>query len=177
MFVVNMEHDKCNLSWDSYSIIKGVVEDIKQNPEDFVERFEAEGKDINNENDIWHMAEAELIDWDWEYECMTDNLTDIMQTVSKRYVAGDIWKVSGESMGWRGREGFKYAKAENGLELLREILPETDCTFFIYIEKGKRGIKIYNYHHDTRFNSRGYELYYIHPLTRKERVEYFNGDY
>jgi hypothetical protein len=172
-----MEHDKCNLSWDSYSIIKGVVEDIKKNPNEYLDIFQMERKDIENENDIWFMAEGELIDWDFEYECMVENLTEIMQDVSKRYVAGDIWKVSGESMGWKGLEGYKIARAENGQELLREILPKTDCTFFIYIEKGKRGLKIYNYHHDTRFNSRGYELYYIHPLTKKEREEYFNEGY
>jgi len=55
--------------------------------------------------------------------------------------------------------------------LLKEILPNTDCTFWIYDyeENGMKGLKINNCHHDSPI--RGKEWYYILPYEEPEEDE------
>ena len=77
-------------------------------------------------------------------------------------------------MGWRHRLGYKYIDCENkNLRLgscdagrfLREILPDTDCTFQIY-EDG-RYLRIKNYHHDAPTG----ETYLCTPCSEEEWEE------
>ena len=78
-----------------------------------------------------------------------------------------MWKVEVSNFGWRNQDGQKILRAENGLELLRGILPDTECTFRIYHD-GRTGLKIQNFHHDS---PTGNEWYYIYPMTLKEVEE------
>jgi len=97
----------------------------------------------------------------WEFFC--DDLTYTMKEITKRNAYPDRWKASVEGFGWRNLDGAKTFEAETAAELLREILPKTDCTFKIFRERNR--LKIQNWHHDSPM---GNEWYYIQPMTKKE---------
>lgn len=90
-------------------------------------------------------------DLTFEWESLTDYLTELLD-------GKEFWKIKGEKMGWRNLSGEKYLQASTGIELLRGILPNTDCTF--YIHKNGKGFTIRNYHHDAPTG----EIYDIVPV-------------
>ena len=128
------------LSWDTSEILQNEVEYLMT--EENIEE-EAEALAMGN-NDIYEHQ------WDW----LTEALSEIMQEVTYRNYYKRYFYVEGNNLGWRGRSGFKVIEADNGLELLREVLPNTDCTFFVQRPEDKRQneIIINNFHHDTRFS-------------------------
>jgi len=87
-----------------------------------------------------------------------------MKGLVRRNYYKNKWVVSVKGFGWRNLDGLKAFTAENGQELLKEVLPKTDCTFIIF-KDGKNGIKIQNFHHDSPI---GNEWYYIRSMTRRE---------
>jgi hypothetical protein len=84
---------------------------------------------------------------EFEWDCLCDELTEVMQKINK----GGKWFCTVENFGWQSRSGYKTFVAEKGLNLLSQILPSTDCHFRIFME-GKgfgRYFKIQNFHHDS----------------------------
>lgn len=90
---------------------------------------------------------------EFEWEDLSDILTEHM----KQLGSAD-WAARVEGFGWRSLDGTKDFRAETGKELLCAVLPNTECTFTIYL--GKKDIRINNSHHDK---PTGGEWYYISP--------------
>jgi hypothetical protein len=57
------------------------------------------------------------------------------------------WLVQGRQMGWMKRSGYKQFSAKTGPELLKAVLPKTDCTFKIYIHDRHLTMRVS--HHDA----------------------------
>ena len=98
-------------------------------------------------------------EFEWEDTC--DCITEAMKEINKKN--SGYWTASMLNFGWRGVSGSKNFKAKNGEELLRAILPNTDCSFKIYTTK--KQIKIDNAHHDKPC---GGEWYVITPAKEEE---------
>jgi hypothetical protein len=110
--------------------------------------------------------DSELSSENFDY--LTDNLTKLMEKVAKGYTQSTVWIGDVSNFGWRGLDGSKTFKATDGKELLREVLPDTNCYFNIY--RGRHTIRIQNFHHDSPM---GKEWYYIRPTTTKEAERYW----
>ena len=107
-----------------------------------------------------------MIDWESEWDFMTEGLSEIMEKLTSRFAYKDRWVAEVSNFGWRGLDGHKYFKAENGSEFLRQVLPDTQCTFRIFKSRGE--LRLQNFHHDSPM---GKEWYSIRPLTKKEVEE------
>jgi hypothetical protein len=105
------------------------------------------------DDELFQMAceDPDLLEWNWRDLC--DCLTNIM---AKNSHGG--WKAEVHNFGWRSLNGHKLFQASNGKELLREVLPHTDCTFKVY--RYGRGLALNNAHHDSPTWN---EWYYITP--------------
>lgn len=101
---------------------------------------------------VW--SDSDLITFTWE-----DFLTNLDEELKKISPDG-YWQVEVHGFGWRQLNGQKMFEADNARKFLQEILPKTDCTFYIY--KTATGLSINNFHHDSPV---GKEWYYIKPLT------------
>lgn len=137
--------DKKILEWDECNIVDNEVEYMDED-------------EIRNE--LYKDTGLFTMRWD----NMTENLSYIMKGLAKRNYYKNRWVASVNNFGWRNQNGTKTFRAENGQELLREILPKTNCTFRIF-KDGRNGIKIQNFHHDSPM---GNEWYYIKPMTKRE---------
>lgn len=94
---------------------------------------------------------------------MLKQLSDFME----RKNPSRKWLCKVKNFGWRKIDGHKEFECDSGQEFLRNILPDTDCTFNIYHFKMK-GFKIQNFHHDS---PTGNEWYYIVPLHLRKNLE------
>lgn len=105
-------------------------------------------------NDVDEQEAHHLDDW----LDLTNELTDKMKNNTE-------WKAKVRNFGWHESDGEKKFEAETGQSLLREILPDTDCSFIIY--KYGEGFAIQNFHHDS---PTGKEWYYVLPNKEEENV-------
>ena len=140
--------------WDESDIWQNRVDDLVECEE--LSKEEAEER--ANDDLSWLLE----IEWDW----MVDNLSEVMNQVSSRFVNKGFWMVEGNNLGWRGKSAYKVVEADTGKELLEEVLPKTQCTFFVFRPDDKRTpeLHINNFHHDTRFSNLNGENYYIRPM-------------
>lgn len=153
--------DKPVLVWDEYEILKDQVDYVLDNPEEFPEY------DGLDHDALWSRLSETVLECEWDW--LTDALTELMEAKNKRYKYPGYWYAEVNNFGWRGLDGHATIEAETGQELLRKVLPKTDCIFRIYHDG--RGIKIQNFHHDSPV---GKEWYYIQPMNAKE-VEEWEG--
>ena len=86
--------------------------------------------------------DQDLTLYEWEY--LISELTETLDSINPE----GNWSAKVENFGWRNLSGTKGFHAENGSEFLSNLLPQTDCTFSLYIEDGHT-IKINNFHHDS----------------------------
>lgn len=116
---------------------------------------------------VWN--DPDLFEFEWNDLCRA--LTGIMEKIGDKSYLFGYWRCGLENFGWRHQSGYKYFKAQTGKELLRQVLPDTECTFYIYPTED--GFEIDNAHHDAPV---GGEIYAIRPATEKEIEEdgYFN---
>jgi hypothetical protein len=146
---VNSEPRKDNafLAWRPIEIAQARVAELQEeNPElDSDDAFLAA------------MADEQLFINEWDY--LLEALTDLMQRINP---AGD-WSAEVKQFGWREQSGTKSFHADDGKQFLREILPDTECSFKIFVEGegDKQVISINNPHHDVPIW--GKEWYYIRP--------------
>lgn len=77
-----------------------------------------------------------------EWNNLLEALTGIVQEMGITE-----WLVQGRHMGWMKRSGYKTFSASNGRELLRAVLPDTDCSFKIYIHDRHLAMRVS--HHDA----------------------------
>ncbi len=85
------------------------------------------------DDDIFQM------EWDW--------LLEDVETILREISPHGSFRAEGLNMGWRRRSGWKEFRARDAQEFLRELLPDTDCTFTI--ERAGQTLHIANYHHDA----------------------------
>lgn len=136
------------MSWDENEIIERNIEDYKEYNST---KTEDEIRDIICNNDTI------LTEW--------NSFTEYLEEILQKKNPSMNWKAEVQKFGWRNQDGEKIFHAENAVEFLREILPDTDCTFHIY-EYGC-GLAIQNYHHDSPTG----EWYYIVPELKTYDVE------
>lgn len=98
-----------------------------------------------------------------------DYLTELMGEINK---GRNTYKIIGKNMGWRHLTGSKILKADDGEELLKGILPNTQ-EFSLYVYKTKTTLIIKCSHHDAPMG----EYYYIKPLSIKELNDYEKETY
>ena len=143
------------VSWDTLDVTDGEVEQRQENWEDFYEDYascpseDEIRNDVINDYGIYELCHNE----------MTEELTELMNNLNPD---SNSWDAEVHGFGWRNLDGTAEFEAETGLELLRKILPDTDCTYYIYVyqnENGRVGLAVNNYHHDSPMG----EWYYIYP--------------
>ena len=106
---------------------------------------------------------ADRSDLDPEWEGVVDDITFLMEKISKTYTRKGYWEAQVSNFGWRSLNGHKRFKATTGADLLREVLPETDCIFRVF--RDGREMAIQNFHHDS---PSGNEWYHIRHLGARE---------
>lgn len=146
------------MSWDTCEImnnqVKYLIECIENDPDHPYDHLVGEdGKP--DEDKIWEYVyeDSYLLTIEWDY--LIEYLTEI---INKKSPSG-CWKVEVANFGWRGINVEQYLFADDGKNFLRQILPNTDCTFYIYHDGN--GLKINNFHHDSPV---GKEWYYARPI-------------
>ena len=127
--------------WDTCDIAQAQAEFLK---EEYPEKTDDERFQMACED-------SDIYEWGWQDLC--DYLTELM----KRNPHGG-WKAEANNFGWRSLSGHKFFHAETGQDLLREVLPDCECTFTVY--RYGKGLAINNAHHDSPV---GKEWYYITP--------------
>jgi hypothetical protein len=152
-----MKQDKLIMEYDEFKISEEEIKYRKENKEDF-------GYEDLTDEEIEKMVYEDIDLFTFAWEDLKEYLTEVMSNLNKRNYYKHKWKVNVNNFGWRNLDGFKEVNAERGEELLREVLPNCDCTFRIF-KDGKNGIKIQNFHHDSPM---GNEWYYIKPMSKKE---------
>ena len=84
-------------------------------------------------------------------------------------------KATVNGFGWRSMDGYKVfglkewdsdKKAAIGLEVLRAILPDTECHFKVSVDYRRRILQFNNAHHDKPM---GGEIYEIKALNQAEQ--------
>ena len=129
--------------WDTADIIQAQVEFLKTTG-DYPDKTDAE---------LYRFAaeDPDLFAREWNDLCAY--LTELMQ----RNPHND-WRTEVHHFGWRSLNGYKIFSATTGKDLLRQVLPDTDCTFRVY--RYGKGLAINNAHHDSPYWA---EWYYILP--------------
>ena len=84
--------------------------------------------------------DADFFALEWSDLC--DALTELMEEMGCTN-----WRAEVTNFGWRKLDGRLGFIAHTGQELLRAVLPDTDCTFKLYKRDGE--IAINNAHHDS----------------------------
>lgn len=90
---------------------------------------------------------------------LTADLTEIMSTLNP---AG-YWHAEVNGFGWRSLSGVKDFKADNGSQFLAEILPNTECTFKLFVAEDNT-IRLQNFHHDAPTGNEWYTVKAAEPL-------------
>ena len=103
--------------------------------------------------------DSDLIQREWEVLC--DALSHIMAGLK-----ATTWYAEVRNFGWLKSSGHREFKACTGAEMLEMVLPNTECTFKIYV-RGEE-IAINNAHHDSPTWD---EWYSIKPVKEEEDDE------
>jgi len=143
------------ISWDTQALIEAEVGWRRENLEG--ERDEDDlFMDAAREDELFRDVawDADFFRREWEGLC--DYLTELM---GQRGMTTHLLRCTVENFGWRHLDGEKVFWAETGSDLLQKILPETDCTFYIYGDED--GLRIQNFHHDSPM---GKEIYLVVPV-------------
>jgi len=143
------------LYWDILKEINDEKEYLKENPEEHPE--------LNTDEKIMdYIYNSDILDF--RFEELTSNLTEFMKKHNQPNYYKNMWVVSVNNFGWRNLSGAKIICAESGEDLLRQLLPKTECTFYIY-KNNRNSFKIQNFHHDS---PTGNEWYYVKAMTIPE---------
>lgn len=128
-------------------------------------KFLVENGEADDEDEGFRIAceDQDLLDFEWE--SLTDCLTEFMKEMNPE----GRWHAEVENFGWRNLNGYADFEADDGKTFLANILPKTDCTFKVFLEQDT--IRIQNFHHDSPAG----EWYTVRPDT--ETDDEFNDDY
>jgi hypothetical protein len=99
----------------------------------------------------------DILEEEWNVLC--DEVTKMMGPVTE-------WECEVLNFGYRGLEGRQTFDARTGRQLLRKVLPDTECIFHVYTFRNE-SITIRNWH---KASPRGKEIYKIRPKQYKETI-------
>lgn len=99
------------------------------------------------------------IERDIEWEDLNHVLSEILSQMNPC----GYWKCEVQNFGWRNVSGFQFVQTIDGEELLRKILPKTECFFKIFKEGNM--LVLQNFHHDSPV---GNEHYYIKKVSKRD---------
>ena len=96
-------------------------------------------------------ANSDCVNFAWEdlIDCLTDTLNDINP-------AG-YWHAEVINFGWRSQQGYHDFKATDGKTWLSQLLPNTECTFNVFLDADNT-LRIQNYHHDAPTGNEWYTI-------------------
>lgn len=139
--------------------LSNLWEQSREDHDKFMELVEENNLDGSLEEDLWNEIGSDPLVSEMAMENVTDALTELMNKVAKKnHMEGtDLWRAEVKGFGWRGLSGQREFRAETGDELLRNVLPAADNTFYIY-DRGDH-IAINNFHHDAPTGREWYEIY------------------
>ena len=140
------------IGWDVDQIIQNQLEFLRDNDPEFSMLSEEEQYESV-------CQDQDLLRFEWE-----DFLGFLDDWVADLNPNGWFY-CEVKNFGWRKLNGEKEFRARNAKEFLREILPDTDCTFKIFQEPGQ--LRIVNRHHD---NWDGSEEYIIRRLEDEDET-------
>ena len=150
------EENHITVSWDTC--------DVTQHEADYLR--EQNPKLTEDEAFTEASEDQDLIQREWDD--MIEDLTEQMKEIRSKFNDTDTFAAIVENFGWQNKSGWKEFDAEDGGAFLREVLPDTDCTFKIIIEEDR--IRITNSHHD------GTETYTIFLIDDDMRSALGKGD-
>lgn len=111
------------------------------------------------------IKEDQKPDLSWEGsdfdEAWEDFLWEVTYLMRNRDRRSAHWHCEVENFGWQERNGSTTFGALTGSELLMHVLPNTQCTFYIYVVDST--ILIQNFHHDS---PTGKEWYRLTPIKK-----------
>jgi len=84
---------------------------------------------------------------EWEGEESEGDWEDLIHSLSEIMGKTTSWRCRGEDLGWLRMSGAIRFEANNPTDLLREILPKTECSFKVFLTDN--GFSINNFHHDS----------------------------
>jgi hypothetical protein len=135
--------------WDVSEILEGQVK--------FLMEEEKMSEEDARENAY---SDQDLVSLEWD-DLLCNLNVDLDNLCPHGY-----WYAEVHNFGWQSKSGWSKFHAKDAKEFLDKILPRTECTFHIYIDKRKRTIRIQNWHHDSPW---GNEWYAVRPMRKKER--------
>lgn len=100
-------------------------------------------------------ADEDLLEHEFEYR--VDYLTEILREMNPDQKP---LLVSIDDFGWRNSSGRGIIDGDaihDGGKFLGKVLPNTDCTYHIFVDREKSQMRIVNWHHDSPMG----ETYYI----------------
>lgn len=148
----NTETDKQPvLTWDSGEIAQNQV------------HFLLESGEAASEDDAYRQvwADHEFFAFEWEY--LTDTLSDLLRQANPT----GYWQAEVTNFGWRRQNGYATFKAEDGRAFLRSVLPDTECSFKVFVDADNT-IRLQNFHHDS---PTGAEWYTVKAMTAEAFTE------
>lgn len=101
-----------------------------------------------------------------DYDEDVINWESFIEDVSMEMKGKMYWRDDATNMGWLNRTGYKVFEAENGLDFIRAISPDTDCHYTFY-RHYKHGFRVRLSHHDAPMG----EHHIIKPITEKQYEE------
>jgi hypothetical protein len=128
------------LTWDTLDVIESQVELLREEHPD------------RDDDALFQMAaeDGDLLDFEWDDLC--DALTEAMGEINP----DGLWYAAVSNFGWRHLSGTKTFRACTGRELLRCVLPQTECSFKIYRDGDL--LQIDNAHHDAPTGGEWYSI-------------------
>lgn len=123
------------LVWDTYEITQAQANFLQE-----------ENEELDDDTAFSQACEDyDLLTHEWDY--LTEALTEKLQEINPN----GRWRCDASGLGWQRRSGYKHFEADDGQAFLRAILPDTECTFQIYLEGegDEQTIRIVNSHHDA----------------------------
>ena len=132
----------------------------------------SEWEDRKKENpDLPDEPTSDDYEWYWDdvYEVVGSLVREREDKAYKLHRNLGSWYCEVSNFGWRGQSGvnifdvqtYQKSDREVGMEFLRHVLPNTDCTFYIYDDCDGFGLAIDNAHHDAPM---GGEWYHCAPI-------------
>ena len=138
------DKDKPYISWDTAEILDAQAKHL-------VETGEAE-----HEEQGWTMASEYQFLLDDEWNDLLFALTEKLNEINPE----GYWHGEVENFGWRKTSGHKDFEANTAQAFLSAILPQTDCTFHLFIDESHsfKEIRIQNFHHDSPTGNEWYTI-------------------
>jgi len=132
-------------------------DEVRYLREEYPEKY-SEMSDEEIYAEVWE--NSDLYESAWEF--MKDELSDAMEEIGEgRDEDNNYWYASGQRLGWQNRTGEKEFAADDGFDMLENILPDTSDLSLKIERIAPKELKITVWHHDSPTG----EFYFIEPMS------------